>query len=623
MNPVIALGAAAFGVVVGLLVLRAHQVLVGWLLVAHGVSFGVLLGFGGESSTSHVAMVTDQLASGSWVFLFLWLVLVAYVVPDGRTLSRRWRRWVQLGLAGVAAFLVGAAGDESGFRQAHHGRDEPLTWLPASVSGLLGGIGLLLTVLLLFGAAFAVRARLRRSSGDVRLQLLWLVWGATSLPLALVLAWIGHFLLDDNASFVDGALALAGVALPASIGIAILRHRLFDIQVVLSRTLTYGVLVVAVVALYALVLLGADRLDGGSGAGGLLAVGIVAVAVHPAHAWVRVRIEQWVYGYRSDPAAALRRLGADVESADPLHVVDTITASVADALKVDRVWVEAPTERTPEDSRATRVPLVHRGDHVGDLAVEVPAGRSLSAADLALLHDLAQHAAVTVRAAQLAGELQESRARIVTGREEERKRLRRDLHDGVGPTLAAILLKLQAAQTRRDETERNALLGEIRAETRAAITEVRRVVDDLRPPAIDEVGLVDAIRQRAASLTTDTLVFEVQGPAEQPTLPAAVEVAAFRIASEAMTNVVKHSGATRCLIDLELDVTLGLTVSDNGRGDAGATARGVGWTSMTERAAELGGSCTISTRGEGGLVVRAVLPLEDRARDDAGVEVAP
>jgi two-component system NarL family sensor kinase len=336
------------------------------------------------------------------------------------------------------------------------------------------------------------------------------------------------------------------------------------------------------------------------------------------YAFLRRRIEQWVYGYRSDPAAALRRLSASVEAADPLHVVETITESVADALKVEHVRVEPPVPTgTP---REARVPLVHRGVRIGDLVVEVPAGRTLSAADTALLHDLARQAAVTVRAARLAAELQASRSRIVTAREEERKRLRRDLHDGLGPSLAGILLKLQAAQSRRDAAERNAILDEIREETRAAITEVRRVVDDLRPPAIDEVGLLGAIRQRAESLTSEALVYEVVGPDGLPPLPAAVEVAAFRIASEAMTNVARHSGASRCRIEVELDVILGLTVTDNGRGSAGPTGRGVGWTSMTERAAELGGSCTISSRADGGVVVRAVLPLESPQPQGTPVE---
>jgi signal transduction histidine kinase len=316
-----------------------------------------------------------------------------------------------------------------------------------------------------------------------------------------------------------------------------------------------------------------------------------------------------VYGYRSDPTLALRRLGADVESSDPLHVNRTIALSVAAALKVDDAWVEAPDQPQRCRGCVVRVPLLHRGERVGDLAIDVPPGRRLTAADSALLHDLARHAALVVRAGQLAAELQESRSHIVSAREEERKRLRRDLHDGVGPSLAAIVLKLGVAQSRVDEAARNALLAETRLEAQQTIREVRRLVDDLRPPALDEVGLIGAVRQRAAALATDSLVYDVTGPPSLGELPAAVEVAAFRIASEAMTNAAKHSGASRCSVDMTLDGALQVTVSDNGRGADGTTSTGVGWTSMTERAAELGGSCTVSTRAEGGLVVRAVLPL--------------
>jgi two-component system NarL family sensor kinase len=211
----------------------------------------------------------------------------------------------------------------------------------------------------------------------------------------------------------------------------------------------------------------------------------------------------------------------------------------------------------------------------------------------------------------------DSRSRIITGREEERRRLRRDLHDGVGPSLAAIVLKLNAAQSRTDPRERDSLIAETRDEVKEAISEVRRLVDDLRPPAIDEVGILDAIRQRADALS-GAVAFEVTGSdslaGRRAQLPAAVEVAAFRIASEAMTNVVRHSYATRCLVRVELNGAFQLTVSDNGRGTERPTARGVGWTSMRERAAELGGSCTITSQPSGGLIVRAVLPVaEDEA----------
>ena len=626
MEEVAVLLASGVAVLVGLMVLLGSaQRRIGWLLVAQGVCFCALLLSQG-ASTHHTAMVVDQVASGSWVLLFTWLVVITYLVPDGHALSPRWRRWMLCGLVGVVAFLIGSAGDVTGFRETHDGRDPPLPWLPEPVSAVLGVAGLLLTVMFFFGAAFAVRARLKGSSGTARLQLLWLVWGATSIPLSLALMWVGHFVFDDSPLATGVALTLAGAALPVAIGIAILRHQLFDIRLVLSRTLTYGALLTAVVTLYVVLLLAAQRVVGQTAAG-VLAVAIIAVAVQPAYSVVQRTIERWVYGYRSDPAVALRRLGARLESADPLHVVEAVSASVRDALKVERVWVSASDAELPTDPFTVQVPLVHREELVGQLVVEVPPGRRLSAADTALLGDLARQAAVTVRAAQLAEDLQTSRSAIVSAREEERKRLRRELHDGVGPSLAAILLKLEAARSRRDATSRDALLREIKDETKAAITEVRRAVDDLRPPAIDELGLAGAIGQRADSLATGDLVFEMCPAPNMPPLPAASEVAAFRIASEAMTNVARHSGATRCRVELRCDRWLELTVSDNGVGADLTSAHGVGWASMVERAAELGGTCTIGARVEGGLVVHAMLPggravpTEPRSADAVGAQV--
>lgn len=607
MNPVVAALVAAPPVAVGLLVVRAQR-RIGWLLVAHGVT--MLFAFGATGRIGGTpGLVVDQLTSGAWVLMFVWVVSILYLLPDGRAASRRWRRWLRVTLAGGALFIVGSAGDSEGFRESHHGTDPPVPWLPQTVSGLLGVVGLFLIVLFIVGGAAAVRWRLLRSEGDDRLRLLWLVWGAMSLPLALLGAWASHFLLDDSAIVADLALSIAALGLPLAIGTAVVRHRLFDIQLVLSRTLTYTVLTVVVAGVYIALLWATDRLFGDGTAGGVVAVVVVAVVAAPLHGRVRRHVEQWVYGYRSDPAVALRRLGASVESADPLQLVDTITASVAEALKLDRVWVETASTPPSGDPRCMRVPLVHRKEQIGDLALLVPAGRTLTSADIALLHDLAAQAAVTVRASQLAVELQASRSRIVLAREEERRRLRRDLHDGVGPSLAAIVLKLNAAQSRRDEVKRNLLLTEILEETQSAIAEVRRLVDDLRPPAIDEVGLVAAIRQRAATLSTPALDFEVIGPDPLTPIAAAVEVAAFRIVSEAMTNVVKHSAASHCTIEIAIGDTLALTVADNGNGAADPTGVGVGWTSMSERAAELGGSCTISARTEGGLVVRALLPL--------------
>lgn len=614
VNPALALAIGAVAVLMGLLVLRAGQRRIGGLLIAHGISLAVLL-TSTSASMSTFGMAVEQLAAGSWVLLFLWLALIAYLVPDGHTASRFWHRWVAAGLAGVALFLVGAAGDAEGFRTEHGGASPPLPWLPAPLSGIVGVLGLAAAVALVFGSVLAVRSRLRTASGDERLRLLWLVWGATSLPIALMLAWVGHFAFRSTV-LVDTAILLAGLTLPVTIAIAILRHQLFDIEVVLSRTLVYGLLVVAVVATYALLLLAAERLGGDGTVGGLIAVGLVAVAVHPAYAWLRRRIEQWVYGYRHDPAAAMRRLGTAVEATDPLGIIDALTGSVADALKVHRVWVDLDPTDPPEPPRSTsvvRVALVHRGLTLGDLVVEVPAGRRLTTTDRSLLEDLSRQAAVTVRAVQLASELQSARARTVIAREEERKRLRRDLHDDLGPLLAAVALKVQAAGHRSDQ-ERESILAEALVDVRAAIGEIRRTVDDLRPPALDEVGLLAAIRQRGESLSTPSLRFEVRGPDPMPALPAAVEVAVFRIAAEAMTNVARHSRATHCAVTVGLTDGISVDVDDDGDGGARPTTAGVGLASMTERATELGGTCVVTERAGGGTHVRAMLSLGDQAR---------
>lgn len=601
-----------------LLILHRHPGhRIGWLLALQSCFVCVIAP--GDSGFSEPELVLDQLLQGSWVLMLLCPVLIAYLFPDGHALTKRWRAWIIVFLVAYGLFVVASANDRAGFREAFPGHQPPLPTLNQSLVGFLGVASLAFVPASLVGAALSARKRYRGSSGGERLQMLWFTLATLSLPVMMGVLWTAYLLGATSDAVVYPVLALGLSTIPLGLGIGILRWRLFDIEVVLSRTLTYGALTVAAVALYGLLLLATSRLFRDPSAGGLLAVGAMAIVVHPAHARLRTRIERWVYGYRSAPHEALRVLAARAQLADPLQLSDSITATVAELLKVRRVWVE-PLGSPPDPGlMVARAPLVHRGACLGDLAVEIPAGRQFSASDLDLLNDLASYAAVLVRADVLTAELQQSRSRLVTGREEERRRLRRDLHDGVGPSLAAIVLKLNAVETRRSEEERNVLLAESRDEAKAAIAEVRRLVDDLRPPAIDEVGLVGAIRQRAISLSP-SLTVEVVGPDSLPQLPAAVEVAAFRIASEAVTNVVRHSHASRCRVSIELGSAFALTIADNGRGTDHDTTQGMGWTSMRQRAAELGGSCTISSPPEGGLIVRAVLPLSD-AMDTQEAEV--
>jgi signal transduction histidine kinase len=259
---------------------------------------------------------------------------------------------------------------------------------------------------------------------------------------------------------------------------------------------------------------------------------------------------------------------------------------------------------------------VHGGEAIGNLILAPRSpGETFSDADLRLLADLGRQAGPAIQAARLTADVQRSREHLVTTREEERRRLRRELHDGVGPTLAGTLMKTEAARVRLadhpEEAER--LLVDLAADTRRTIEEVRRMTYDLRPPALDELGLVGALREQAASFTGEPgrpLDVVVDAPADLPPLAAAVEVAAYRIAVEAMTNVARHSGARTASVRLAAEGDdLVVEVLDDGRGLGADAHAGIGHRSMRERADELGGSFGVASVPGGGTRVHARLPL--------------
>jgi signal transduction histidine kinase len=233
----------------------------------------------------------------------------------------------------------------------------------------------------------------------------------------------------------------------------------------------------------------------------------------------------------------------------------------------------------------------------------------LDPVDLALLRSLASQVGPAVLAVRLHEEVVRSRTEIVASREDERRRLRRELHDGIGPSLAAIALKTGLAERQVPQGPARALLGEISGEVQNSIADVRRVVDTLRPPALDELGLVGALSARAAALSGD-LEIVVTGPPDRPALPAGVETAAYRIAVEAMTNAARHSGGSRCTVTITVDDgRVEVAVVDDGAGLPGARRAGVGLRSMSERAAELGGTCEVASPDGAGTAVHALLPL--------------
>ncbi len=266
-----------------------------------------------------------------------------------------------------------------------------------------------------------------------------------------------------------------------------------------------------------------------------------------------------------------------------------------------------------------RVPLVYKAETIGYLLLAARAGDTFGKADSRLLTDLARQAGVAVYAVgltthlqRLSMSLQQARERLVTTREEERRRLRRDLHDGLGPTLASLTFKVDAARNllRQDSERTDALLAGVREQAQEAITDIRRLVYDLRPPALDELGLIPALREQAMSYQHQGLKVEFNVPETLPLLPAAVEVAVYRIAQEALTNVARHAQAQHCLLRLSIDDdALYLDIDDDGKGIPAGHRIGVGLHAMHERASELGGNCAIMRGASEGTLIQVRLPL--------------
>jgi signal transduction histidine kinase len=485
----------------------------------------------------------------------------------------------------------------------------------------------------------AVRRRVRAVVYAARVAALGVLCG----PVAVLV--LGRALLDPN------ALALLFLPLPLALAVAIwcsppvaatapasgalgegqLRARAFElhplyplfvVEPVLNRTLVYGALTAWVVGLYALAVgvLGALVASRASLLVSLLATGLVAVAFQPLRERLQRAVDQLMYGERKDPYAVLARLGSRLEAMPaPEAVLPAIVETVAQTLKLPYAAIavrEGPGETIAASygqllETSLAVPLVYQGETTGELrlAPRVP-GEPFGEADRRLLAAIAAHAGIALHAVRLAADLQRSREQLVAAREEERRRLRRDLHDGLGPTLAGLTLQLDAARALLSEEPRGAaLLLEMREQAQAALQDIRRVVEGLRPPALDELGLVGALREHVAQYQHGGLTVLVEAPEQLPALPAAVEVAAYRIALEALTNAARHAGARTCRVRLHADEALCLEIVDDGCGFAPDHRAGVGLRSMRERAAELGGRCDIEGKPGRGTTVCVRLPL--------------
>ncbi len=437
---------------------------------------------------------------------------------------------------------------------------------------------------------------------------------------------------------------IASLFSPLCFGIALLHYRLWDIDVIINRTLVYGTLMVTIVSLYALVVVGLGTLLQSSGnlLISLLATGVVAVLFQPLRERRQRAVNRLMYGERDEPYKVISRLGQRLGATlAPDEVMPTIVETVAQALKLPYVaitlkqegeFVKVASFGVSKES-LTHLPLMYQNEQMGELVLAPRAsGETFTPADRALLDDLARQTGVAAHAVRLtsalqrmAADVQRSREHLVTALEEERRRLRRDLHDGLGPTLAAITVQAEAARDAiaTEPAQAMTLLEGLIGQAQLAITDIRRLVYNLRPPALDDLGLVAAIRAQAMHYEHTGLCVNVEAPEPLPELPAAVEVAAYRIVQEALTNVVRHAKARSCLIRLTFDGMLSLSVTDDGCGVPVDRQVGVGLRSMQERAVEVGGSCVVEALPNKGTRVQASLPCSSNEMNNLSWESYP
>ena len=612
--------------VVGLLIaLRGPRNAVAWVLLADAVLLAVamlvhpyarysLITSPGSLPGGNWALLWD---AADWPTLFVGTAALAYVFPDGQLAGRRWRWVAGIGAFGFAAAIVSGLLHPDPYSAPFAHVASPLPRV--AIAPWFAGLGLLAIIVGLAGAAWSVRIRFARARLVERLQLLWVSYAALLLPAALAICLLAGAEGSDTGWLVLISVIVAATAVPLAVGIAVFRYRLFDIELVFSRTLIYGTLTLTVVAFTLALVLVLDALLNNTGLASGLAAAAAALIVQPLHGALRNRVERWVYGDRSDPYAALSRLGARLSAAPATsEVLPAIISSVVQALSLSYAAIELEREGGPEIAASsgpigtrspTWFPLVYRGEALGRLGVVPASGiEALSAPDRRLLEDLARQSGVAVYGVRVTSDLQRSRERLVAAREEERRRVRRDLHDGLGPSLAGVVLKLAAARAELTAApEAELLLMELTVEVQAAIAEIRRLVEGLRPAALDELGLLPALHAQVDRLGAG---FALSGPETLPDLPAAIEVAAYRIASEALTNAARHSGAGRCELRVAVNGMLELEVEDDGRGVVHPVGAGLGLRSMRDRADEVGGTLSVAAGPQGGTLVRAQLPIE-------------
>ncbi|MFT3873113.1 MAG: histidine kinase [Nocardioides sp.] len=563
---------------------------VGGGLAAFGYAFAV---YAMQAGFQPAEMIV-RLQSTAWVPGTLALYLVVPWLVRDHPLG-----WAWLGLiVGSAVTIVFTATNFGWLGLAA----EPIVWASVVV-----------------GLVTAAETEWRHLRGPVeeRNGLGWLALGTAILAVSFV-----PLVVDLGVPFWATPILhlLSQAVFPAAVLVAVLRNRMWGLGLAVSRTTLVAVLSAGLIGVYLVIFWLLQRLLPEGGAALVAAAG-VAVAVQPLRLYLTRRVHTLVYGAAADPSGVVQRLGSHLGAAGSAEeLLAGLAEDIGRSMRLESVRISVPDTADLSWGRPTSlpesIPLVHRGEGVGNLEVTAPPGEALDARAQETLRDLAAVVATAVAVARAAASVEDMRERVARARLEERRMIRREIHDGLGPSLAGLRLGLQGARNLldRDPTAAQQLLATLQTELDQRVDAVRSLSHHLLPPVLDELGLGAALAELAARTGEAGLSVELETH-NLDAVPTPVAAAAYGITTEALANVNRHAGATRAWVTARIDDhALTVSIADDGRGIAPDARPGVGSRSMRERAEEQGGSLHLqaATSAGRGTVVTARLPIGAR-----------
>ena len=614
---------------------------VGWLFLAEGLGFALDVATSTYARYVTRAGVTSPSAAwAAWLgaipgelgFLF---VLALLLFPDGRLPSRRWRVVAWLIVAAEALLLIVAATSSAGLRSENSAvLVSPVRLIPDSLADPVVNVVHIAFLPLCLAAAVGCAARYRRSPADEREQIKWVAYAGLLTAVALLICGMFNNPL--------GGLLAVGPLIPVAAGIAIFKYRLYDIDVVIRKTIVYGGLAAFITVVYIVIVAGIGSLGSGFLQAGarpnlglsILATAVVAVAFQPVRERVQRLADRLVFGRRLSGYELISQLGARLEaSPGPEDVAGTVAFSVQAGL--DARWVRVSLGRHSErpvagagidpsapDGPVLHVPLVHGPDVLGALDCGPKTEGRYSDKDAEFLATLGRQAALAIRNSQLTTELSrrfdelaESRARLVHAEAAGRRQLERDIHDGVQQELVAVLARLGLArnQLRRDKELAETTLKNVLTDGQRALESLQELVRGIHPPVLTDRGLLEAVRERAARLPIAAEVRSDGLPPDARFGPD-TEAAAYFFICEALGNVLKHARAARAMVRLRADNgRLAVEVRDDGRGFTTQDTTQSGLRGLRDRIEALGGQMDIASTAGQGTTVSAWLPTGEAA----------